>query len=143
MKLIVIILAFVFFLTACKPPVIIDPEPVVPDPVVVSSEIEGMWVGVFSSEEGFFFSAALEFVVVSPTLIEGTIELLDEPEPTFGTLKGSQDGLLYNFAVEVVNLDEVLEFDFSGSIDEGRFVGTFSGVELTSGTVSLSKRSEP
>ena len=156
LKLLITLLT-ILLLFGCKPPVI-DPEPPPPDPSNGAhlNDIEGLWVGVFSAEEGFFFTAAIELEFHTVNNIRGEIELLDEIEPTFGDVEGRQVEDSYFFEVEIVNLDEIVTFDFNGTISEGRFFGEFQNLDIAwvtpnffvaedtsvSGTVRLSKRSE-
>ena len=136
-----VVLLLSLSLASCFPPNPIEPEPVVPDPVLDDNLIEGVWFGIFSSFENFFFEAELTIEQTGTNLFTGIIELTGEEVPTFGDIVGQQVEENYFFEVEIVDMAEVVAFSFNGYITGGYFLGQFSGVEGTDGTVNLSKRS--
>lgn len=134
-------------LTSCFPPdfVVVDPEPVLPDPVEVVEIFENEWEGFLSfvSTDGFG-NEETQSVGLSTTIenhnmyVSGDLlfetALLEEC-----SLAGEQAELVVSF---IVFCDNEEGYSFSGELDEGVLRGTYEvvsfGLTIKDGVFSLS-----
>jgi hypothetical protein len=124
----------------------VDPDPP-PPPPPDNGAIEAMvghWDGLFTADVSFAFRAELVFEldVIEPAVV-GVFKLIDEVEPTIGSVVGWYTNGVYYFDVVIRDDPYELAFAFHGHLVGNRLSGRFSSIEGSDGDVELVRRESP